>query len=93
MDSSKREALRKELLARVMADPEGVVDLVLSLMDQVETLTKRVEQLEDQLKKTAATAPNHRAQIWVLRLSRKIAACVARARRSRAVRKDTRGAP
>ena len=56
MDSSKREVLRKELLARVMADPEGVVDLVLSSMDQVETLTKRVEQLEDQLKKNSGNS-------------------------------------
>jgi len=56
MEPFKRAALRKELLAQVKRDPESVVDLVLDLMDKVELLTKRVEQLEDQLKKNSGNS-------------------------------------
>jgi transposase len=53
---TKREELRKALLERTKSDPEGVVDLVLSLMDQVEERTKRAEKLEDQLKKDSSNS-------------------------------------
>lgn len=56
MNSNEREELRKTLLERTRTDPEGVVDLVLSLMDRVEELTKRVEKLEDQLKKNSSNS-------------------------------------
>lgn len=53
MDSDKREELRARLLKQAKANPESIVELVLNLMEQVESLTKRVEQLEDQLKKNS----------------------------------------
>lgn len=56
MDLQQRENLRNQLLERCRTDPESVVDLVLNLMDQVELLTKRVEQLEDQLKKNSGNS-------------------------------------
>jgi len=59
----EREKLRKVLLERTKSDPEGVVDLILSLMDQVkelanqaEELAHRVEKLEDQLKKDSSNS-------------------------------------
>lgn len=56
MNPTEREDLRKALLERCRTDPESVVDLILSLMDQVQALTKRVEQLEDQLKKNSSNS-------------------------------------
>ena len=56
MDSEEREQLRAQLLKQAKADPESIVDLILDLMDTVEQLTARVEQLEDQLKKNSGNS-------------------------------------
>lgn len=56
MKTEERIKLRNQLLERTKTDPEGVVDLVLMLMDQVEILTARVEKLEDQLKKNSSNS-------------------------------------
>jgi transposase len=56
VDSEEREQLRAQLLKQAKADPESIVDLILDLMDTVEQLTARVEQLEDQLKKNSGNS-------------------------------------
>jgi transposase len=56
VDLTEREELHKALTEQCRKHPEKMADLILDLMDKVEQLTARVEQLEDQLKKNSGNS-------------------------------------
>jgi hypothetical protein len=56
VNQSKREERHKALTAQCRSNPEKMANLILDLMDKVEQLTARVEQLEDQLRKNSGNS-------------------------------------